>query len=246
MATIRMYVPSGAAGDASGDGIIDSFTWNSGWTAAAPGSTVDYRYGYMDIPGIATMPPGWAEGGAPSTGEVEHTVSTGSFASSASRYGMRVAVGPLKAGATITGGATLTAGMECRSSVFTNTWYVAFSLQIRASDDTLQKTIEAAGTDWRDATVNNTSLTTRWDQATAAATDYDIQTGDYLIWEIGMFNDFLDSESRIFGLTSGNASDITSTDSTSTRNPFVEITYTGTLAIDTGANPLLMLMGVGQ
>lgn len=245
MATIRMYVPSGSAGNAAGDGIIDSFTWNSGWTAAAPGSTVDYRYGYMDIPGIASMPPGWAEGGPPVTGEVEHTVSTGAFASSASRYGMRVAVGPLKAGATITGGATLTAGMEVRTSIFTNTIYVAFSAQIRDSNDNLQKTIEAAGTDWRDATINNTTLTTRYDQATAAATDYVIATGDYLIWEIGMFNDFLDSESRIFGLCSGQASDITSTDSTSTRNPFVEFTYTGTLAIDTGLVSKLMLLGAG-
>lgn len=248
MATARIYVPSGAAGDASGDSTLTGLSWNSSWTAAAPGSAVKHRYGYADITGIDSMPPGWATGGQPSTAETEYTFSSGAFASSASRYGMRVYLGPIKAGATITGSATLTGGMMCRCGTFTNTVYLTQALQIRNYDaDTLSKTIEAVGTDWRDATVWNTSTTTRWDQATAAATDYVTVEGDWILWELGVFNDFLDAESRFFSLGSGFASDITSTDSTTARNPFVEITYTGTLEIDTGANPSkLMLLGVGN
>lgn len=245
MATIRMYAPAGAEGDASGDSIVTGFTWNSGWLAAAPGGLTKYRYGYMDITGIDSMAPGWATGGPPTSGGTSFQYSSGSFATSDYRYGMRVAIGPLKAGATITGSATLTGGMMCRGGTFTNTHYLVQSAQIRDENDNLQKTIESAGTDWKDATVNGTTFTTRWDQATANATNYDIQTGDWLIWELGCYNDFLDSESRFFELASGKASDITSTDSTTVRNCFVEITYTGTLAIDTGATSRLMTLGVG-
>jgi len=246
MATARIYLPAEdfASFNASGDSTVTGFSWNTGWTAAAPGSVLKYRYGWANIPNIGNMPPGLSSYGTADT-ETSLTFSSGAFASSASRYGMRVVLGPLAAGATITGAQTLTAGINGRTSTFTNTVYATHAVQIRSAGDTLRKTMEAAGTDFRDATIWNTSFTSRHDTATSAATDYVTVDDDYIIWEIGVYNDFLDSESRYFEIGYDSAgTDATSTDSTVRRNSFLEVTYTGTLAIK-GGGRLLMLTGCG-
>lgn len=248
--TFRIYVPSqtNADHDASGDSTLTGLTWNSSWTAAAPGGVVKHRYGWADITNIGNMPPGYAQGSEASDTETSLTFSTGAFASSASRYGMRIYLGPMKPGLIIVGGATLTGAMNCRTGTFTNTVYLTQSVQIRNYDDTLGKTVEAVGTDWRDATVWTTSFTSRWDQATAAATNYTTVKDDWILWELGVFNDFLDAESRFFEVGFDPAgTDATSTDSTSRRNSFLELTYddTGTAPAIDGGTPLLTLLGVG-
>lgn len=247
MATTRIYLPSGASYDASGDSNLTGMTINSAWSGTAPGGITKHRYGWANIPNISKMPPGAAS--QPATAAVSTSVSSGGFGSAGQWFAMRFYLGPLKPGTVITGSSTLlTEALMGKDSAFVNLWRMCGAVQIRTYANVLSKTMEATGTDLQDSVDMDTTMTTRFDTSTSAATNYTTVANDWILCEVGVDNSvggFIDPSTRSYNLGDGAASDISSLDSTTVKNGYFDIENDGTLAIaGTGAD-MIMLLGVG-
>lgn len=244
MAT-RIYITSGNEFDASGDSTLTGFGFDSAWFGEATGISTFHRYGWADIANIGTMPHGHAT--RPNNAMTSFQIMSGSSpASDAFYYAVRVYLGPLKAGGVITGGATNTLGVVCRTSTFTNTHQLTAGLRVINYDGTVQKEIEPPNSGFLDPSFWGTSFTSRWDTSAGATGDYTIVAGDWIVAELGFRLDFVNSQTAHYELGDDASTDVTSTDTTAARNSYIELgTTTGIEIEPSGVPNQLMLVGVG-
>lgn len=239
MAT-RIYITSNATGtNLQVPAAVTGAAFNSGWEGTMAGGTVFHMEGW------ANLTNGYAR---PSSANVNKQVKNGSNTTTQERYGIRVYIGPFVGGGTYTGSQAISCGiMGNHGATFGFHWMTA-CIRILHSDGSLGKEGEAIATSTTGiyANLNSYPATTaesRFDSGTSLATNYTWVAGDWLVCEIGCHYETASSLTLDFKTGDGNGSDITSTDSTTVRNPFFEVND-ALPAIQAGGHRLMML-GVG-
>lgn len=225
---VSTEVPSGVTGAA----------FKSEWEGTMAGGTVFHMVGWANVTGAPARP---------NTANVNKRIKNGGDTTTQERYGLRCYWGPLKVGQTYTGGQAIEAGIMGNHGATFGFHWLTVAIRIINVAGTISKEgqVIATGAGGIYASTNSYPATTaesRWDSGTSAATNYTTVAGDWLCAEFGCHYETASSLTLDFKTGDGNGSDITSTDSTTVRNPFFKVNDSLLLAPSIGG---LMLRGVG-
>jgi hypothetical protein len=240
----KIYVTSNAINSTTGVGVtfnvpaaVVTAAFNSGWEGTMAGGTVGHYEGWANVTGM---------GSRPNSANVNLQVKNGSNTTTQERYGIRVYFGPLTAGQTFTGGQAIEAGiMGAHGATFGFHWLTA-AIRILKQDGSVGKESQSIATSTSGIYANTnsypaTTYESRWDSGTSAATNYTTVAGDWLVCEYGVHYETASSLILNFKVGDGNASDITSVDSTTVRNPYFQVNDSLTVTPDGGVRGLMML-----
>lgn len=202
-------------------GPLTSVGWDSEWEGQMSGGTLRHRKGWANVPGAPSRPNSSNDGGS--------LVKSGADTFIGEYYGARVYFGPLKGGTTVSGSQTISGGFMGGHDASWGFHWMTMGAKIVDSGGTLQKdlTVLATAANAIYYSTNSfpaSSLSSRYDTGVSNATNYTTANNDWLLIELGCHIETSGSVNFYIQFGDGNASDIDSTESTTNRNPFFEMT----------------------